>query len=694
MVNPSKNDRSTLDELKALLLEPELKKLSALAKKLENEDQLTHEISHVLPAAILKSAQQGKQLSESMVPTVEEIVSLSIKKDINKFASVLFPVIGPAIRKSISETLRQMLKSLNLVLENTFNWQGLKWRVESWRTGIAFEKIVFLNSFIFRVDQVFLIHKKSGLLLNNVEQDDALSLHPDLVSSMLTAIGDFVGDSFKVQNQQYLDSIQVGDFSILLEQGPDIMIAVACRGEVNSNVREFMVQTVEEIQAQLATELEHFKGDTSPYLRTRDQLLLILDQTQQHKTTSKKLALRTKLIWSVIIILFSFWIAGRIYTSTLQHDYVNLLHQEPGYIVMHVDYDNDLLQVRGLRDPLSRDPNNFLALSLLNPEHVLLQFEPFHSSHNNLVKQRIENILQPPKNVELQLKNNALTISGFAAPQKAMALKLMSPLITGIQTVDSSQLKDSIDLSSLQAPTTVELSLNINNGHLSISGEAFKAWEQQVKERALLINGIQHIDLSDLKSIFDTSILKPPKTVSIELRDHTLFVKGSADTNWINLVKASISNYNEIEDINLSQLKNTDAIQLQEDITWIESQTLYFDSALSFSEQTSIELEIISQRVLKLTQLSQVLQKESRIIVNGFSDSIGSSEDNIFLSKERAEFVAQHFFNSGVNPRYIQIKGLESPPKVEKNAQQRALNRKVTFIINTKDLKMENINDE
>ena len=192
--NPSEEESWAYDELRQLLLGPELEKLEQLTERLENPDEFSREIGDVLPQAMIKSAEHGEQLSEAMIPTVEEIVRLSIKRDINKFANALFPVIGPAIRKSISESIRQMLQSLNQVLEHGLSWQGIKWRIESIRTGIPFAQIVLLNSLDFRVDQVFLIHRETGILLNHVEQEDALSQNADMVSSMLSAIGDFVGD--------------------------------------------------------------------------------------------------------------------------------------------------------------------------------------------------------------------------------------------------------------------------------------------------------------------------------------------------------------------------------------------------------------------------------------------------------------------------------------------------------------------
>ena len=87
-----------------------------------------------------------------------------MRRDPHVLADALFPVMGPAIRKSITETLRGMLESFNEALDNSFSLRGLKWRVEAMRTGKPFAEIVLMHSLLYRVEQVFLIHRETGLV--------------------------------------------------------------------------------------------------------------------------------------------------------------------------------------------------------------------------------------------------------------------------------------------------------------------------------------------------------------------------------------------------------------------------------------------------------------------------------------------------------------------------------------------------
>ena len=680
MSNNSQDEERQFDELRHLLLGPELKKLKQLSEHMENPDRFSSDVGDVLPQAMLKSAKDGTRLSEAMVPTVEEIVRLSIKRDINKFANALFPVIGPAIRKAIKETIRQMLQSLNQVLEHGLSWRGIKWRLESIRTGIPFAQIVMLNSLEFRVEQVFLIHRKTGILLNHVEQENSQNQNADMVSSMLTAIGDFVGDSFDVDNRQDLDSIQVGDFSILIEQGPGAILAVASRGNAPGSLRNTMLQTLEDVQTQLDAQLEIFKGDTAPFEKCKVQLLDCMIQSDKNSGPDK-ISLKAKLLWIIAFILFIYWIASNIYISIQQQDYVNLLEKEPGFIITQVIHDGDSLSIKGLKDPLARDPQKFMAITTLNPEDISLQFAPYYSLDNFFVEKRLIKTLNPPVNVSMKLQAGELTIEGYANEQKIAAISMMAPLIAGIDGVNMAKLKSNIDLSSLKAPETIKFSIDINKGLVVSTGKALDSWTQFAKEQAHHIDGILTYDDSRVKSIVDLSVFNAPETVSIKLQKTRLILTGLADHVWIESTKKAIKNYDEISSIDISQLQNRDELQLTTAIQALQKEFIFFDAAYSFNLEANEPLNNATLLITQIIQLTKTLSLPLKITIEGFSDSVGRFEDNVYLSKDRANYVAQHIYNSGISPKYIIIKGIDTPVKKETTNAEQRYNRRVTFSV-------------
>ena len=66
------------------------------------------------------------------------------------------------------------MQSFNHALEHSMSWRGLKWRMEAWRTGRSFAEVVLCHTLVFRVEQVFLIHQPTGLLIQHIVALDML----------------------------------------------------------------------------------------------------------------------------------------------------------------------------------------------------------------------------------------------------------------------------------------------------------------------------------------------------------------------------------------------------------------------------------------------------------------------------------------------------------------------------------------
>ena len=177
--------------------------------------------------------------------------------------------MGPAIRKAIAHTLASMMESLNRTVEHSFSWRALQWRWTAFRTGKPFAEIVLLNTLEYRVDQVFLVHAETGLLLQEVWSEPRPARDTDQVSAMLTAIRDFVRDSFKTTDGDTLDALRVGDLSVIVEQGPHALLAGVVRGTAPRSLQSTFQNALERIHFQLGVELQAFTGDSAPFERAR-----------------------------------------------------------------------------------------------------------------------------------------------------------------------------------------------------------------------------------------------------------------------------------------------------------------------------------------------------------------------------------------------------------------------------------------
>ncbi len=134
-----------------------------------------------------------------------------MRRNPREIATAIFPVLGPAIRKAIAETMAGLVSSINRAVEQSFSVRGIKWRLEAWRTGVPYARILLRHALVYRVEQVFLIHSETGLLLSHAAPPELKVTDADLISGMLTAIQDFVADSFAEQESGGLRTFSVGE---------------------------------------------------------------------------------------------------------------------------------------------------------------------------------------------------------------------------------------------------------------------------------------------------------------------------------------------------------------------------------------------------------------------------------------------------------------------------------------------------
>ena len=495
---------------------------------------------------------------------------------------------------------------------------GLKWCLQSMRTGSPFAQIALLHGLVYRVEQVFLIHRETGLLLCHRETEDIQKKSPDLVSSMLTAINDFVGDSFALEAERTLDSIEIGELSIWVEPGPDLILALAIRGEAPASLRGAMQETLEDIQHGHADALQAFAGDTA-YFEARPELLDPCVQAQ-YQPRGKGISARSLIVVLALLGLLAWWVGGKIHQAGLEEAYIAQLRAQPGYAITEAVSEGDRLLISGLRDPLAADPSETTLPPGLETMEVVFDLRPYQSLEAVFVERRAHQILQPPDGVEMTLSGNQLLLSGVSDRQ----------------------------------------------------------WRDQMLFSLPLIAGIDSADTSGLRLRFDLAMLQAPASVSASLEDGLLYLEGAADQDWIDTLDDVISRYPEITSIDSRALVNLTELQLVKDIAALEREIILFDVATSF-DFDSFDENRITSLVHKIIAAAGKLSRNVLINVKGYSDSVGNFEDNAFLSQERAEFVAQAIINTGVNPRYLSIRGLESPMRAERSEEERRLNRRVEF---------------
>ncbi|MBK7349140.1 MAG: hypothetical protein IPI92_04665 [Gemmatimonadetes bacterium] len=370
----------------------------------------------------------------ALAPVVERALTSSVKRDPRPLADALFPVMGPAIRRAISQALAGLLQSVNHALEQSFSLQGLAWRWEAMRTGASFAEVVLRHTLLYRVEQVFLVHRESGLLLHHLTAQSIAAQAPDMVAGMLTAIQDFARDSFQVAQEEMLETMQVGELTVWVEQGGRTLLAAVIRGHAPVELRVELQRTLEEIEAAHAPGLLKFNGDASVFDRSRPKLEALLLAETRDGPAAGHAPWRTWLLLAVAAGLLLFLGIPAVIRQHRWDGYVARLRNEPGVVVTHATREDGRFVVRGLRDPLASDPAALLGEFRLDTSQVRGQWQPYVALLPGFVLRRAERALAPPATVTLRVAGDTLVAGGAATAEWFARAGGLAPALSGVGT--------------------------------------------------------------------------------------------------------------------------------------------------------------------------------------------------------------------------------------------------------------------
>ena len=426
-----------LAELRELLFGGERRQLDELRRRLDTAELSPEELAEKLPQAIVQRTARDRQLALALAPTVETAISESVRRNPHEIATAIFPVIGPSIRKAIAETMAGLVNTINRAIEHSLSPRSIRWRVESWRTGVPFAQIVMRHALVYRVEQVFLVHAETGLLLAHVPEGS--DTDADLISGMLTAIGDFVNDSFEPKQTGELRAFAAGDLTVLVEPGPQAYVAAVIRGQPPNTLPVQLQTTLETIHLQWSNPLASFNGDcgafatTAPLLEDCIETVLSTDQAARQSGLQK--------FWWVVPVVLLIAAVGWWWTRSARrwNDMLARLEAEPGIAVIRSERSWGKWNVTGMRDPLAANPAAVIAAAGIDTTAVVAHWEPYVSTEPALILARARRVLAPPGGVTLSLNGDVLSATGRAPAIWIVRAEGLAPALAGVGSVDLSR---------------------------------------------------------------------------------------------------------------------------------------------------------------------------------------------------------------------------------------------------------------
>ncbi len=417
-------------ELRTLLLAPEQTQLDELRDRLDNRAVQPRDISHVLPEAFAMRGERDQQLSSVLTPYVENGFVAAVRKSPRAIVDAIAPIMGPAIRQAIARALQSMTESFNHSLDESLSLRGLQWRLEAWRTGRPFAEVVLLHRLQYRVDQVFLIHRETGLLLHHVAAEKVVVQDQQVLSGMLTAIQQYVRESFGAAQDQTLNQFQVGDWTVWIEQGSQAYLACVIRGTPPANLREEVHDVLDRIHAEYAEALGEFDGDPAPFQGLHSHLEDCVQA--QYESPQPPSALKLWILGGAVLLAALWWAWTSYQAHARWSHLLTQLKAEPGLVVTNERSRWGDYRLEGLRDPLAKDPLELIREAGIDPSTVTTLWAPFYALDPPLIVTRAHSVLQPPRTVQLHLDGGTLVATGSAPIEWAKETRRMATLLPGI----------------------------------------------------------------------------------------------------------------------------------------------------------------------------------------------------------------------------------------------------------------------
>lgn len=370
-------------ELRRALIGQDLDQIADLQKRLDDPTVRAAETGRILAGAI--HAAPGKRLRDALEPVFEKSFQNSVRKHPREISDAIYPVMGPAIRTSITSAIREFAESLNQIVEKSASWRAIRWRIEARVTGRPFTEILLTRSLLYSVEQVFLIHRKSGVLLMHVAAESAVVKDADMVSGMLTAIQDFVSDSF-TEGGNELETIDVGRYKLWIQYGSKALLVGAVSGTAPTELKNVFRSALEKVHETLLAPLDAFKqDDLSVFEPARPYLAGCL---LGNKAPSKHRAFVGWLVLAAAVALLSGLAYVQVRNQRRWDAYVDALRQQPGIAITRVERRGSGGLIAGLKDPKAPEPSSLLARYNLEPARISFEWQPYQSLNTPFAVER------------------------------------------------------------------------------------------------------------------------------------------------------------------------------------------------------------------------------------------------------------------------------------------------------------------
>jgi hypothetical protein len=226
-------------------------------------------------SGITSRAVQGSRsaMADALGPVMGDAIQVQIRDSQDEMVEALYPVILTTVQRSLAEFARELQRNVDARMKRTFQLRRVLRSFSARLRGVSDSELLLREALPFQVDELFLIQHESGLVIAHYPESEAGSGDSDLISGMLTAIRDFVVDSFgRGEEGGELDEIQYGDQRIIIQSGQYIYLAAVITGIEPEGFRAHLRNYIVDLHLNYRQELREYSGDPAGLPNLQNQL--------------------------------------------------------------------------------------------------------------------------------------------------------------------------------------------------------------------------------------------------------------------------------------------------------------------------------------------------------------------------------------------------------------------------------------
>lgn len=237
-------------------------------KAAASPEGLAEALGPVMAGAIRVQERRSRDdLVDAVSPVLSEAIQVQIRDSRQSLVEALFPIIGEMAQRYIGEFFHELQRNIDARLKSSFGPERFARRANARLHGVPVSELEMRDALPFHVREIFVIQSGSGLLLardGSGEDDVDEGIDSDLISGMLTAVREFMHDSFGRQGETGpMDEIQYGEQRIIIQDGRLCYLAVVLSGIEPPGFRAELRRYLNRLQSDQHEVLENFSGDMS-----------------------------------------------------------------------------------------------------------------------------------------------------------------------------------------------------------------------------------------------------------------------------------------------------------------------------------------------------------------------------------------------------------------------------------------------